>query len=71
MTNTITNESTIKSIISIKKKSNLLFATIGLLCIFLQSCGTAEKASVYKPGRVWEFDVTVQDSSEIEFIWDL
>jgi hypothetical protein len=65
MTNTITKESTIKSNISIKKKSNLLFAFIGLLCIFLQSCGTAEKASVYKPGRVWEFDVTVQDSSGI------
>ncbi|NBR15000.1 MAG: hypothetical protein EBU01_10550, partial [Crocinitomicaceae bacterium] len=31
----------------------------------MQSCGTAEKASVYKPGRVWEFDVTVQDSSGI------
>lgn len=46
-------------------KCNLLFATIGLLYFCLQSCGTAEKASVYKPGRVWEFDVTVQDSSGI------
>lgn len=46
-------------------KCNLLFATIGLLSFCLQSCGTAEKASVYKPGRVWEFDVTVQDSSGI------
>ncbi len=44
-------------------KCKLLFATIGLLYFCLQSCGTAEKASVYKPGRVWKFDVTVQDSS--------
>ncbi len=41
------------------------FIAIGLLSFCLQSCGTAEKASVYKPGRVWEFDVTVQDSSGI------
>jgi hypothetical protein len=46
-------------------KMNLLFATIGFLFLSLQSCGTYEKASVYKPGRVWEFDVTVQDSSGI------
>lgn len=43
----------------------LPFIAIGLLSFCLQSCGTAEKASVYKPGRVWEFDVTVQDSSGI------
>ncbi len=46
-------------------KCKLLFATIGLLFFCLQSCGTAKKASIYKPGRVWEFDVTVQDSSGI------
>jgi hypothetical protein len=44
-------------------KCYLLFAEIGFLFLSLQSCGTAEKASVYKPGRVWEYDVTVQDSS--------
>lgn len=43
----------------------LPFITIGLLSFCLQSCGTAEKASVYKPERVWKFDVTVQDSSGI------
>ena len=41
------------------------FLFIGLLYFCLNSCGTTEKASVYKPGRVWEFDVTVQDSSGI------
>ncbi len=41
------------------------FLFIGLLYFSLNSCGTAEKASVYKPGRVWNFDVTVQDSSGI------
>ena len=46
-------------------KCYLLFAEIGFLFLSLNSCGTAEKASVYKPGRVWEFDVTVQDSSGI------
>lgn len=46
-------------------KSYLLFAEIGFLFLSLQSCGTSEKASVYKPGRVWEYDVTVQDSSGI------
>jgi hypothetical protein len=43
----------------------ILLAAIKLSCLGLLSCGTANEASVYKPGRVWEFDVTIQDSSGI------
>ncbi|MFY7732705.1 MAG: hypothetical protein ACOVSR_04425 [Bacteroidia bacterium] len=46
-------------------KCYLLFAKLGFLLLSLLSCGTTEEASVYKPGRVWEYDVTVQDSSGI------
>ena len=45
-------------------KSLFVFTSILLLLGFgLQSCKMGSNASVYKPARVWSFDVTVQDST--------
>ncbi len=44
-------------------KKKILFAAIAFSSYILQSCSDDNKASVYKPGRVWKYDVTIKDST--------
>lgn len=48
--------------IFLKFNGLILLGAIGILTLGFQSCSDDGKASVYKPGRVWYYDVTVQDS---------
>jgi hypothetical protein len=44
-------------------KKFFLFATIAFVSYIIQSCSDGGQASVYQPGRIWNYDVTIQDSS--------
>ncbi len=43
-------------------KRIFLFATIAFFLYSLQSCSNEGDASIYQPGRIWNYDVTILDS---------